>query len=275
MKNSNKTGLRSLLAIFICGLFLASCDGSNPDKEYGVFLGMERDDVLKLKDYATVVVDADYLSKDDVVALHNNGNAVVVSYLNIGSIEDFRDPDGKFGDIILGDYEDWPEEHWVDVSTKKWQDHVISKAKELTAKGIDGFFLDNADVYSQYKTAEIYDGLVHIIKKLDDLDKPLMINGGDIFVTKALADGFKKMIAGVNQETVFTSIDFDTKTFSAQETETKDYYQKYLQSCKAAGLQVFILEYGSDAELKKKSAAYCKKNGFHCTFSASLELEKE
>lgn len=38
----------------------------------------------------------------------------------------------------------------MDVSNKKWQPFCISHAVKLKAKGVDGFFVDNCDVYYQY-----------------------------------------------------------------------------------------------------------------------------
>lgn len=48
-------------------------------------------------------------------------------------------------------------------------------------KGIDVFFLDNADVYYQYHTPEIYQGLMTILHEIHTEHRPIIINGGDTF----------------------------------------------------------------------------------------------
>ncbi|MGL6202018.1 MAG: endo alpha-1,4 polygalactosaminidase [Lachnospiraceae bacterium] len=67
----------------------------------------------------------------------------------------------------MGEYEDWPGEYWVNVSEPEWKDHIIEEAGLLTEKGVDGFFLDNTDVYDQYHDTEIFQGLIAIVKGLE------------------------------------------------------------------------------------------------------------
>ena len=43
-------------------------------EKYGVFLGVEKEDFKKIKNYDLIVVDADYLSKDDIKTLKKQGN---------------------------------------------------------------------------------------------------------------------------------------------------------------------------------------------------------
>ena len=47
----------------------------------------------------------------------------------------------------------------------------------------------------------------------------------------------------------------------------------YLQTVKAAGLRVFLLEYGADKELARKIDAYCIENGFRWYNAQTLNLE--
>lgn len=73
-------------------------------------------------------------------------------------------------------------------------------AGELCGKGVDGFFIDNCDVYNQYQTTEIYDALVNIIERLNEYDIDVIINGGNDFVSQLILDGKSGLIDGVNQE---------------------------------------------------------------------------
>ena len=46
-----------------------------------------------------------------------------------------------------------------------------------------------------------------------------------------------QIMTGVNQESVWSSIDFDSGTFHEQTSETRDYFCKYLETCKADGVE--------------------------------------
>lgn len=249
----------------------------NPKEDYGVFVGLNPEKLGILAGYDTVVIDASEFSEEALKKIHKSSRNIY-AYLNIGSIETFRDYYGKFQDITLGDYENWPDEKWVDVSKKEWQDYVAEViAADFVNKGVDGFFIDNTDVYYVYNREEIYEGVLKILKALGQYELDIIINGGDTFVFEAMEkkDLDSHMITGVNQESVFTSIDFDTGTFGQQEKETADYYKEYLELCKQNGLDCYLTEYDKsyDSKLLKEIEKYCKQNGFYYYISDSLNLD--
>ena len=81
-----------------------------------------------------------------------------------------------------------------------------------------------------------------------------------------------QIMTGVNQESVWSSIDFDSGTFGEQTSETRDYFCKYLETCKADGVEVYLLEYTTNQKLIQKIKEYCKEQDFHFYISSSLEL---
>ena len=244
-------------------------------KDYKVLIGMDHEKVMQLKEIKTLVIDAEFFSQEDIAQLHKNGNVQIFSYLNIGSIETFRDDYAAFADIALGHYENWDEEQWVNVADKRWQKRIKHKAQLLSQKGIDGFFLDNADVYYHYHTPEIYQGLITLLHEIHTENRPIIINGGDMFITEAMQqNSIKGIIRGVNQESVFTEIHFKTNTFGAKPVEDRAYFMEYLAQCKTYGLTVYLLEYGATKKLTKEIKAYCERNGFTYDISYSVELDK-
>lgn len=54
----------------------------------------------------------------------------------------------------------------------------------------------------QHQTAEIYDGLVNIMERLNKYDIDIIINGGNDFVSKLILNGKYELIDGINQEGV-------------------------------------------------------------------------
>ena len=241
---------------------------------YGVFLSVMPGETDRIYNYDTVVIDAQYFSKKDINKLHNNGQKVY-TYLNVGSIENFRSYYKEYESLTLSAYENWEEERWIDVSSKKWQTFILEKAKELKEKGVDGFFIDNCDVFYVHKKKEIFNGLCSIMEQIRKMKVSVVINGGDTFVKEYLSryQNLSKIMTGANQETVFSSIDFKYKTFGKASEEDHTYYENYINTCAKNGIKVYLLEYTKDPTLRKKIIEYCNKKGYEYYISISIELE--
>jgi len=243
-------------------------------KDYGVFLGINEDESEKLKDYKLVVIEPSEFSVQKVQELKAAGKKVY-GYLNIGSIEEYRPYYERFEHLTLGVYEDWPDERWIDISAPEWQSFIIDElGKQYAEMGFDGFFLDNADIYYIKQTEDIYQGLGAILTGLKKYNIVLIINGGDTFVSRSVEeDTAGSMFDGVNQETVFTKINFDDHTYGEQDPEETQYFKEYLADVKDYGLMVYLLEYGADRTTANKIGDYCTRNGFIWYNAKSLELD--
>lgn len=256
---------------------LCGCAASESRSEYGIFIGVDPDDLPEdMKDYDIIVIDAQNFTRGQIQKFKNNGQKVY-SYINAGSIEKTRSYYGKYADLKLDPYENWDEEYWVDVSSEKWQDFIsYDISQKLLDKDIDGFFVDNIDIYYQYPRPEIYNGLCNILNNLMDYDKPVIVNGGDVFVSEYISrnGNIKDILTGINQETVFSKINFDQETFEKNDEDTIEYFKKYIAECKSNGLDVYITEYTTDKKLIRQIKDYCKENGFHYYISDSIQLDQ-
>ncbi len=282
-----RTAVCSLLVLTLsagCGRHLPSEDSSSTEAvmtgseygAYGVFLGINREDISCLDGYETVVIEPSEFLSEDIEALRQDGKTVY-AYLNAGAIEQYRSWYEEFKDLTLDVYEDWPDERWIDVSSEIWQDFVVlDLGGGIADMGFDGFFIDNCDVYDEYHSEPVFEGLCSILTGLQQYEMSVFINGGDVFVSETIDRGIaKNLMDGVNQETVFTSIDFDTETYSRQTEEETDYFTEYLERVKKEGLEVRLLEYGADADLAEEIEVYCTENGFQWYNASSLELDGE
>ena len=244
------------------------------DERYGVFIGIGRKDINKLKDYQTVIIDAEHFTKADITKLKKAGKTVY-TYLSIGSLEDYRSYYKAYKHLAISKYDGWEGEEWVDVSDKSWQKLMLKRAKEFKKKGVDGFFIDNTDVYYEYKEPRIYKGLVKILTDIRKLNARVIINGGDVFVSKYLKENkdLKKIADGVNQEGVFTTLVEDKK----KGEEITKYYLKYLKKLSKKGIHIYLTEYivedNKDEGLEDKIADYCEKRGWDYYISENLELD--
>lgn len=272
---------KAALAVFLGAVLLCGCapspqEAPEPQAAYGVFLGRTGDEADGLERYATVVIEPEEFTAVQISALHEAG-CTVYGYLNIGAIETYRGYYERFEALSLGVYETWPDERWVDVSGAAWQAFVTQElAPNYLELGLDGFFLDNADVYYQFQTEAIFGGLCAILRGLRELDPhaALLINGGDVFVTRCIEEGTASaLFDGVDQETVFTAVDFDTQSFHRQQADETAYFRDYLQAVKTAGLRVYLLEYGADEALAAEIDAYCRDNGFAWYNAPDLNLD--
>lgn len=261
--------------VLISGYFLIKDSNTSTfeKNDYGVFLNADASSLEQLKKYDLIVIDAQYFNKSDIELLHQNGTRVY-TYLNIGSIENFREYYTTYEKLTIGRYEHWDEEKWVDVADPDWQKFMEQLSQELFEKGVDGFFIDNCDVYYYAPRESIFEGLTAILQNIMTFDKAVIINGGDTYVTeyRERYGAIDHIMTGVNQESVWSAIDFDKGTFYEQTKETRDYYCNYLEACQADGMDVYLLEYTTDKKLIQKIKKYCNEHDFHFYVSNSLEL---
>ena len=276
----------ALVAVLVlCGCCLAG--EARPerafDASYGVFIGMRGGEALRderVLRTRVLVVDPAHFEEREIAFLKVSGHTVY-GYLNVGSLEAFRPYYGRFKRFVLGRYENWDEEWWVDVSAAPWRDFVVSElAAEYVRKGIDGFFVDNCDVYHYKKSRGIFDGLTEMLRRLSGYGLEVLINGGDEYATAALEEygSIAGLFSGVNQETVFTRINFDklnfeTGTFGRSREEDRRYFLSYLEKMEGAGAKVRLLEYTRDADLAREIERFCGARGWECFISGSVELD--
>ena len=268
-----KNRKKLLILLFFCIFLIVAGSKEKNLYDYGVFLGINEDEADRLKLYQLVVIEPSEFSVEKIKQLHSAGK-IIYGYLNIGSIEVYRLYYSRFEELFLGIYQDWPDEKWIDVSSSLWQDFIVNDlARQYVALGLDGLFLDNADVYYNYPQEEIYQGLCSILKGLKKYDITLIINGGDLFVSRCIEENIAFLLFdGINQETVFTCIDFENDSFGLQTEEETTYFKNYLEKAKENGLSVYLLEYGANRKLAKEIEQYCSDNGFSWYNAEDLDL---
>lgn len=257
----------SVICVLLCvalGVTLfAGAAKEQVSQKYGVFLGLNGDEAQRMTDYDLVVIEPSEFTPAQVQRLHHEGKTLY-GYLNVGAIENYRPYYARFENMTLGVYEDWLDEKWADVTSAQWQEFLVRDLAAQYAKlPLDGFFIDNTDVYYNYPEDEVFEGLCAILSGLKGYELPILINGGDMFVSRCIDEGTAaRLFDGLVQETVFTSIDFDNDTYGEQIESETDYYQAYLQKAKQAGLDVYLIEYAASDALAQKIDAYCRENGF-------------
>ena len=237
--------------------------------KYGVFLGLESDEISKLDAYDTVVIEPQEFTASQVAGLKAKGKTVL-AYLNVGAIEKNRAYYNTFKNITLGAYDGWPNERWINVADVNWQNYVVNTlAKQYISMGFQGFYVDNLDVYYHFETAAIYNGSLSILKRLMAFNRIIMVNGADLLVRRLIAAGtVRDYMNVINQEEVFSTNDGDV-----QDVDDTEDYKEYLALVKSKGLTVCLLEYGTSSEVLSRIQAYANQNGFYYYYAPDRNLE--
>lgn len=236
--------------------------------------------------YDVIVVDAQDFTVAEIKQLKSDG-AKVLSYINVGAVEEDRSyfNAAKSNGLLVCQYDNWPGEYWVNVRSPRWKDIILGVADSLAKKGIDGFWVDNLDIYYMadeewgWKSAvkaDLYNSIIAILSALHAKGY-VAINGGDVFVTKAIKEKKAGCFDAVNQETVISSIiDYDPPgKFGRQASDEYKYFDEYLQEVKMAEKDIFLLEYTKSDEVIRDIEKYVKAKGYSVCISGEIELGKD
>lgn len=281
--------MRNILPLLITPFLLCSCkakESVTPEKrvifnDYAAFLGRDDNNVTNFSSYKYISFEFDEFTDTNIKRISDKGTHCF-AYLNAGSLESYRDYYEDFESISFKEYEDWPDEKWIDVSNSTWQDFVINTlAKGFKDRYAYGVYLDNLDVYSiakednkDYSAFAI--GLKNIIKGISDLGLKVMINGGAEFLDdmNTKEDNLFDSIWAYHQEEVFSLItNYEHNSFGKQNKEDREFYQNIATMMKQKGKEIFFLEYTTDNSLKQEISSYCESHEYHYYFASDIDLK--
>lgn len=281
--------MKKLLPLLLAIPLLASCGGQQTTVttvgKYGVFLGLEGKDTDKLLKYEEVMIDIDNFTDDNIKKLKDN-KVKIYTYISVGSLEKYRSYAADFDKYTFMDYDNWPDEKWIDVSVSAWQDKLLEIANAGISRGADGFFLDNFDVYyiakDEYKEStpefveNIYNGCHSILEKFSKLEKALVVNSGSDFLER-MNDENDELIKSINvyaQETVFSSIiDYNKNIFSEQDPEDTQYFKEVMHMMHDNGAEILLIEYTTSDSLVTKIKSFVNRNGYYYYVSNNVDLK--
>jgi len=251
-----------------------------PYQDYGAFLGRSDNDVTDFNKYNYVSVELNEFGSSNINRLTEHGTKFL-AYLNIGSLENYRDYYDEFESLTFKNYDEWPDERWIDVSNPSWQDFVINTlAKGFKDENAYGVYMDNLDVYTIAKEENLdytayANGIKNIIKGVSDLGLKVMVNGGSEFLDDMndQEDLIFNSIWAYHQEEVFSLItDYSLNKFEKQTKEDKEYYQEIASIMKEKGKEVFFLEYTIDKSLINEISSYCESKQYHYYIANNIDL---
>lgn len=200
----------------------------------------------------------------------------VLGYLSVGTIEKERSWYKKYKKYGLKKLKDWPNEIYADVRKTNWRCFLVSRAKSIKAKGFDGWWCDNIDVYSEYKSTKMFTAIKAVLKQIKSIGGYVMINGGSEFLDDVLDKkvSVSKFINGYTQEEVFSRITSykGSGKFGKQNKDDGTYYKYMVKRSIKNKVAGFCLEYTRDNTLKKTIKEWCNKNKSSYYISEDVNL---
>ena len=195
-------------------------------------------------------------------------------------MEDVESYYDDYESLTFKDYDNWPDERWMDVTNQGWQDLMVSLAQSFKNEGAFGVYMDNVDVYSVAKEENMNyqafgTAIKNMINRVSALGLKVLVNGGAEYFDDMndVNDNVFDSVWAYHQEEVFSLIeDYDENVFTTQNEEDKTYYQEIASIFKAKDKQVFLLEYTTNNSLQETIKNYCDSNGYHYYISTTVDL---
>jgi hypothetical protein len=187
-----------------------------------------------------VVVDGESASARDIAAIPRTGHALVLAYLDVGTIERYRGWYGAARRYRLDYWGEWGE-WYANVNAPGYRSLLLKRvAPAMLAKGFDGLFLDNTDMTETHAAQKRgmralvagLSGLVHARGKL-----LFAQNGADVNWP------LRRFYDGINFEDVSFSYDFGRHAYVSLPPGVVASNERTIRRFRRAGLEVTATDY--------------------------------
>lgn len=212
---------------------------------FGIGDGALTGDVAtRFRDYDLVVVDGEGVTAAQVRRLRSGGR-IVLGYLSVGTVEDYRSWYPRARAYAMEPYADWPGERFADTARAGYRTLIAgSVAPAMLRKGLDGLFLDNVDMVREHPAQRA--GMFRLVRMLRDrLDagrhRYLFAQNGEDVIGPVLP-----VLDGWNREDVATAYDFDASRYRAAAPGDRRDAVAALRRIGRRGLLVTATDYTSD-----------------------------
>lgn len=128
-----------------------------------------------------IVIEPEDYTSAEVAALKQH--AKVLAYLSVGSVSDERSYYKELKPYTLRKLDDWPHERYLDLRQPAVRDWLQKRARDLKRRGFDGFWLDNLDVYEEYRSTDMFNAMTLTLHAIKALGGYVMVNGGMVYLT--------------------------------------------------------------------------------------------
>jgi cysteinyl-tRNA synthetase, unknown class len=228
----------------------------------------EMGDLAKVASTFRVInIDADptqgNFSPAQIATLKAGGRNTVISYMDVGSCEQFRSywtdapgfvACGANEAAKLGPYAGYPDETWMDPSHPDYQKLIVDfVAPRLVAQGVDGFYLDNLELLEHDPeeddgpcSAACRQGGLDLVRKLREKfpDLLLVMQNGTSDITRLGTTGgieYRRLLDGIAHEEVYAP-----ETDARAEAELLAWKSLDLESREGRPFTILVEDYVGD-----------------------------
>jgi hypothetical protein len=212
----------------------------------------------RYRDFGLVIVDGENARAKDVAAIQRASGGLVLAYLDVGTIEDYRDWYIAAKPFRLDYWGEW----YANVNAAGYRSLMLKRvAPGMLAKGFDGLFLDNTDMTETHPAQKV--GMRALVAGLSRLlrerGKLLMAqNGAEVNWP------LRRFYEGINFEDVSFSYDFDRHAYIRLSAPAAAQAQRNIRRYRRAGLKLTATDYV--AARKAKDTRIAVRNA--CSASA-------
>jgi len=199
-----------------------------------------------------VVVDGESSGAEAVAAIRRNSNGLVLAYLDVGTIEDYRGWYKAAKPYRLDYWGDWGE-WYANVNAAGFRSLMLKRvAPKMLAKGFDGLFLDNTDMTETHPAQKrgmraLVAGLSRLLRARGKL---LMAQNG-----AGVNWPLRRFYNGINFEDVSFSYDFDRRAYVRRGAGAVARAQREIRRYLSAGLKVTATDYVAAGKTKQARIA--------------------
>jgi uncharacterized protein (TIGR01370 family) len=219
-----------------------------------------------LSGYDVVVVDGDTPAAR--VKQLRAGGAVVLGYLDVGTIEPYRSWYPAAKPYRLDYWPDWGE-WYANVARPGFRKLILRRvAPQTLRRGFDGLFLDNVDMIETHRRQKA--GMLALVRGLARLPGLLFAQNGDDVIAP-----FLPYLDGWNREDVTRTYDFDTKRYVAVGRSDHAAAIAALKRIGARGKLVTATDYvaaGDTAGARAATAAACAAGAL--SYVSDIDLKR-
>lgn len=194
--------------------------------------------------YDLVVVDGEGVTAAQVRRLRRGGR-IVLGYLSVGTVEEYRSWYPRARPFAMEPYEDWPGERFADTSKAGYRALITGTvAPRMLAKGLDGLFLDNVDMVREHPAQRA--GMFTLVRSLRGLldtgrRRYLFAQNGEDVIGPVLP-----ALDGWNREDVSTRYDFAAGRYGLAPAAERRAAVAALRRIGRRGLLVTATDYTAD-----------------------------
>ena len=157
-----------------------------------------------------LVLDPDGVNASDVPTI-KSGNKLLLGYLSIGEVEEYRRwfKAPGIASLTIRENPHWKGNFLVDFRKPQWHALIASVASEILDKGFDGLFLDTVNSFEQLP--DPIAGKAAMVDLIADLCTTIRTRRPDCYVILQNADSLFddprvfEAVDGINQESLFYS----------------------------------------------------------------------